>query len=305
MKNIEINIGNTCNNECKFCMSYYEKRSGFIDYLTIKKELIRARKQGFDAIGFLGGEFTLHPQALDIIKLCKLLGFKIIHIVSNGRKYKDKEFLQQLIKNGANRFSVSVHSHKAKVEDFLTQRKGGFNEKISGLKNLINYQKQGLIPNLISVNIVINALNYREILNTLKYFNRLGIKDFRLNFIWLEGRAKKNKELYLKYSDFLPYIDKIINLSKKNKFNLAFEGIPICLIRNKEKIKYFGELRDKSTEVITFNIPEVRDQFNWQEKKKSILKMKHKKCNKCQWDILCDGVWREYIKNYGWQEFNF
>lgn len=306
MKNIEINIGNACNNQCLFCMVDYEDKRNFIGYETIKKEIIKARGQGYDAIGFLGGEFTLHPQALKIVKLCKLLNFKTIHLISNGRKYSDELFLRQLIKNGANRFSVSIHSHLAEVEDRLTQRPGGFAEKIKGLKNLVEFHGQGLLVNPISINFVINKLNYQDILASLKFFYDLGINDFRLNFIWLHGRAKKNEDLFLKYADFLPLTDSIINFAKENKITIAFEGIPPCLIENEEKLDYLGELRDKKTEIVAYNNPEkVREQFNWQERKKNEFKIKQAQCQKCQYDSICDGVWNDYISTYGWDEFNF
>ncbi len=305
MKNIEINIGNTCNNECRFCMVEHE-RSAFIDFATIKKEIIKARQKGFGSIGFLGGEFTLHIQVFKIIKLCKVLDFKIIHIISNGRKYQDKKFLEYLVKNGANRFSVSIHSHKEEVEDDLTQRQGGFKEKIKGIKNLVNFQKQKLIINPISINLVINSLNYKDILETLKFFNKLGVNDFRLNFIWLHGRARQNKDLFLKYSHFLPYIDQIINLAKNFKLNISFEGIPPCLIKDKEKLEYLGESRDLNTEVIAFNNPSLaRENFDWQKRKKNEFKVKHEKCTKCQFNNVCEGIWQDYIDIYGWKEFNF
>ena len=248
----------------------------------------------------------MHPQVLQIIKLCKLLGFKIIHIISNGRKYADEKFLLALIKNGVNRFSVSIHSHDSTVEDYLTQRPGGFQEKIQGLKNLNKFYQKSLISNPVSINIVINKLNYKDIVQTLRFLNKLGIKDFRLNFIWLHGRANKYNELFLKYSDFLPYIDKIIKLVEQKGITLAFEGIPPCLIKNQQRLSYLGELRDKKTEIIAYNNPnKSRERFNWQERKKNEFKVKHENCNACQWNEICDGVWQDYIKIYGWQEFNF
>ncbi len=307
MKNIEINIGNVCNNECKFCMVEFEGISSFVDYKTISLEIINSRNQGYQLIGFLGGEFTLHPDIFKIIKLCKISGFKIIHIISNGRRYNDREFLYKLIKNGANRFSVSVHSHLDTVEDYLTQRKGGWLEKYNGLKNLLDFYNQGLIKNKISINFVINKKNYKDIIKTLEFFNNLGIGDFRLNYIWLHGRAQNHADdLHLKYCDFLPYVDLIIELAEKKGLNISFEGIPPCLIKNKEKNNYLGELKDYNTNIIAFNNRRNdREAFNWQKRKADKFKIKHEKCKDCQWNNVCDGVWLDYINRCGWQEFNF
>ncbi|MFA5188680.1 MAG: radical SAM protein [Patescibacteria group bacterium] len=297
MRNIEINIGNSCNNECLFCMVDHSSR-GFVAYKTIEKEIIRAKQNGFESIGFLGGEFTLHPEVLKIVKLAKILGFKIIHIISNGRKYQDENFVKQLINNGVNRFSVSIHSHKMEVEDYLTQRPGGFAEKIQGLKNLVKMNQP------VSANLVINNLNYQDIAETLNFLNGLGIIDFRLNFIWLHGRALANQNLFLKFNDFLPLVDKIINLAKEKNLTIAFEGIPACLIKDNNKLDYIGELRDLKTEVVAFNNPQKeRENFNWQERKTNEFKIKHEKCLECVYNNSCEGVWRDYINFFGWKEF--
>ncbi|MCX6743845.1 MAG: radical SAM protein [Candidatus Parcubacteria bacterium] len=302
MKNIDINIGNICNNKCKFCMVEHDARN-FVDFNKIKGDIIQAKKQGFESIGFLGGEFTLHPDIIAILKLCKLLKFKIVHIISNGRRFQDKFFLIKLIEAGANRFSVSIHSHRAEVEDKLTQAKGGFDEKIQGLRNLISLYKDGKIKYHVSINLVINKGNYLEIPKTLEYFNHLGIKDFRLNFMWIRGRAKESKELYLKYQELMPVVDKIIDSARLNYYNIDFDGIPPCLF-NQNNLKYIGELKDFSTDVVAYNNPQrLRQSFNWQSLKKNILKTKNVKCKKCIYTDNCDGVWKDYIKIFGWSDF--
>ncbi len=304
MHNIEINIGNACNNKCRFCMIEYEDKRCFIAFNLIKKEVIKARRQAYDSIGFLGGEFTLHPDLLKIVKLCKILGYKTIHIISNGRRFADSELLSDLIKNGVNRFSVSVHSHDQKVDDYLTQSRGGFKQKLQGIKNLIKFRKTGKIRNSLSINIVINNLNYKEIVKTLNYFHGLGIEDFRLNFIWLHGRAQRYSELYLKFSDFVPYIKDIISAAKEHKYNFSFEGIPACIINSDEALNYLGELKDQATQVVAYNNPkQLRESFNWQSRKANEFKIKNDNCQLCHWNSICDGIWRDYITIYGWDEF--
>jgi MoaA/NifB/PqqE/SkfB family radical SAM enzyme len=305
MRNIEINIGNACNNACQFCMVEDDDQRKFVDFNIIKKEILQAKKKGFESIGFLGGEFTLHPDIFKIIKICKVLGFKIIHVISNGRQYQDQQFLAKLIQAGTNRFSVSIHSHLAKIEDDLTQRQGGFKQKIAGLNNLVDFCRKGLIPNPIAINLVINAKNYISLVGSLKYFHKLGINDFRLNYVWLHGRAKKYPQLFLAYTKFLPVVDKIIGFAQQAGINVSFEGVPLCLIKNPTKLKYFGELKDLKTEVVAYNNSQgKRENFNWQERKQNEFKIKNKACQSCQWANICDGVWHDYIKIFGWQEFN-
>jgi len=302
MKHIEINLGKACNNRCRFCMS--GELSYFIDFTKAKEEVIASACKGYGSLGFLGGEVTLHPQLIDLIKVAKDNGFEKIHIISNGRRYKDKNLLRQLIENGANRFSVSIHSHEEKIEDGLTQIKGGFKEKIQGLINLLYFKKQGLIKDNISINFVINRENYQNILKSLQFFNGLGFSDFRFNFMWPEGNAASYyPELIIDYAEFQPYILKIINLSQRLKVHLVFEGIPLCVFpfpgQNK---KYIGELLDVNTDVINYE-KDGKQSFNWQERKKNELKAKNDICQECFYNDLCEGVWLKYIEFFGWDEF--
>ena len=103
----------------------------------------------------------------------------------------------------------------------------------------------------------------------------------------------------------MPLLDEIIKLAKINNFTVAFEGIPACLIKDENKLDYIGELRDLNTEVVAFNNPQKeRENFNWQERKANEFKIKHEKCTQCEFDKFCEGVWRDYIDIYGWEEFD-
>lgn len=302
MKHIEINLGKVCNNRCRFCMS--GNLAYFVDYDKAKREVIESANENYNSLGFLGGEVTLYPRLVDLIKLAKELGFEKIHIISNGRKYADENFLKKLIEAGANRFSVSIHSHLSRVEDYLTQIEGGFREKIKGLNNLINLHKKYNLINNISINLVINSKNYKDILYTLMYFNKLGINDFRLNYMWPEGNANIfYKDLLITYSEFFIYIERIIFLSNKLNFHIVFEGIPLCIFPNQKGIKsYMGELLDINTDVVTFE-ESGKLSFNWQKRKKNELKIKQHSCQSCKYDKICEGVWLRYIEICGWNEF--
>ena len=315
IKNVEINIGKVCNNNCRFCMSGQDeaKKFGFIAKETILKELKEKARQGFNSVGFLGGEFTLHPDILEILAAAKKNNFEIIHIISNGRKYQDTKFLKELIDLGVNRFSVSIHSNRADVEDYLTQRQGGFKEKLKGIRNLLDYYKQGLISRRICLNLVVNKLNYQELDKFLLFFSRLGIKDFRFNYMWPEGNVLANKKLIVKYGELADSLKKINKLADKLKIDLVWEGIPPCTFPDfADNVKFSGELRDYPTTVLSLTDYDgsdnsdaqiLRREFDWQQRKENYLKIKNKFCSECKFTKLCEGVWRTYIDLFGWSEF--
>ena len=105
------------------------------------------------------------------------------------------------------------------------------------------------------------------------------------------------------YTDFYPFIIKIINLNQKLKSHIVFDGIPYCVFPSiKDNKKYIGELLDVSTDVINYE-KNGRQFFNWQDRKRNELKGKQNKCKFCIYNNICEGVWLKYIELYGWDEF--
>jgi MoaA/NifB/PqqE/SkfB family radical SAM enzyme len=276
----------------------------FLPFPQIKKELKEFKKKGYNIVGFLGGELTVYPRIIELVKFATKLDYKRINLVSNGRRYSDINFLKHLIAAGNIRFYLSVHSHKEKIEDFLTSVKGGFKEKIKGLYNLVSLQKRGLIKEKIFINLVANKLNYKFFSQTMFfYFKNFGIKDFRFNFIRPEGRAFNNfKILVPTYSEVLPYLKESVLLSKKLNVNLSAEGIPFCILKGIKNFNNFiGEFKDGEGEIKEGE--DNRKQFKFAKLRKEKLRSKMKSCKNCIYDSLCEGPWKNYVKIYGFKEF--
>lgn len=319
-KNLELNLGKGCDNRCLFCMSGEVgslKHSTPYPFGAAKKELEDFYKKGCRSLGFLGGEPTLYPKIIELIKFAKKLGYERISITTNGRLCSEMRFCLQLVKAGATRFNISIHSHEAEVEDGMTRVPGNFGRKISAIKNLVAINKKGLLPDGLSINAVVNKKNYKELEKFAIFFKDLGVKDMRFNFMRIEGLAKKNMNLAISYEMIKPMIKKVADLNeKKLKININFGEIPLCIFNDidaKLLKKYVGELHDLSTEVslrdneyfpinktgkeiFADNILDKK--FNFQDKKREELKMKLASCLKCKMSPVCDGVWKDYLEAF-------
>ncbi len=309
IRHVEINLGKACNNRCLFCMIERDHKVTFPQFEDVRKEIDKYAKSGFNSLGFLGGEPTIFPPILECVRYAREKGFKNIHVVSNGRRYSDTRFLKSMIDSGVTRFSVSIHSHVPEIEDELTQVKGGFRQKISGLQNLILYQRQGLIRNSIPINIVINKMNYETLPRSVVFFNKLGISEIRLNFMRIEGRARLNfSRLAVKYSECYPAIRRIIALTKTLDIGVTLEGFPRCALRGiRSPGKYIGEMKDYLNLVVCLNdhdgIRRSNDTFLWKRRRCDELKVKGKECKKCICNSACEGIWRGYAETIGLEEF--
>lgn len=316
MKNLELNLGKACNNKCVFCVSGDSRpvTKRFIDLETIKKELDFFYKKGSRALGFLGGEPTIYPGILDAVRYAKKIGYKRIALTTNGTRLADNKFCIDLINAGVNRFTISIHSHKAEVEDRLTRVPGNFDKKIKGIKNLVRLKKKGFLKENVSLNAVIHAKNYKNLSNMVDFFSKLGIDDIRFNFIRPEGSATGDRRMVPTYQSVIPYFYRLIlRNEKKYKINITIGEIPFCIFKEVyEKsphifTKYIGEFYDLSTEVSSARFDKdensqkitcVQSRFNWQDKKRNFLKKKLSPCKKCRFLNVCGGVFVGYLKIY-------
>ncbi|MBU1078322.1 MAG: radical SAM protein [Spirochaetes bacterium] len=273
---------------------------------TLADEIKRYYKKGYRALGFLGGEPTIHPKIIELVSLANQLGYENIDIVSNGRMYHNRAFVEKLIKSGVTRFYISIHSHKPDIEDYLTQKNGSFKQKIEGLKNLMDLRKKGFFKDRIFLNTVINKSNYLYLTDFMHFYHKMGFMDFRFNFIRPDGRAYLHgKKMVPRYSTVMKYVKQAIELSKSLRVNVFFEGIPFCLFHRSEIRdfkNYIGEFRDGNKK-ISLGEAQKRIRFEWKERRKNELRTKEETCNPCVYNPVCEGPWKNYIQFYGFKEF--
>lgn len=291
-KRVDIKIGYQCNNYCLFCVQGDKrKRWAFRDKKEIEKDLMEARKT-CDSIVFTGGEPTLHPNFLDLVRFAKKLNFKTIQIQTNARLFSYKKFCQETIKAGANEFSPAIHGHIAKLHDKLTTTPGSFEQTIQGIKNLKSLNQK------IITNTVITKFNYKYLPEIAKLLVFLGVDQFQFAFLHIVGSAWKNRNFIVpKKSEVMPYIKKGLDIGILTGKKVMTEAIPLCFMKDYEQ--YIAERI----------IPEamvIEDKFRIEDYKKYRLtqgKTKGEKCKNCLYFSICEGPWREYPEIFGWREF--
>jgi MoaA/NifB/PqqE/SkfB family radical SAM enzyme len=318
-RNLELNVGMACNNACVFCVSGLPEGKESRMWLPLDKarhELDVAFASGSRSVGFLGGEPTLYPAILPAVAYARARGFTRIAICSNGMKYDDRDFVRALVDAGVTRFAVSVHSHHAEVEAWLTKVPDALERKLAGLAYLLAERAAGRVPDNVSINPVLNKKTYRHVVEFLRFYRGLGIDDVRFNFIRPEGKAEIEHEIAQEivptFTEVAPFIRRAILANERELgIHVTFGEMPICglprsLLRTPLLLyKYVGEFQDLVTDCALFAAPRRQagndglDRFNWQERKRSFLKQPVAACNGCRFGGACFGVARGYVAMYG------
>lgn len=292
MRKLDIKIGYQCNNFCLHCVQG-NKRKKFpkTPVKDILQELAIARHE-CDAVVFTGGEPTIHPNFLSLVKFAKSLGYGEIQIQTNGRMFSNADFTEKCIRAGANHFSPSVHGHNSHLHDFLTHSPGSFVQVCQGIKNIRKYTK-----NIIS-NTVISRFNYRYLPEIVKLLVGLGVNQIQLAYVHITGTALENKDTVPeRKSIIMPYVKKAIRIGEASGKRMCTEAIPYCFMVGYEK--YIAEAFIPLTKMVeqSFTIDK------YEEYRITKGKSKGPHCKDCIYFIKCEGPWKEYPLIFGWDEF--
>ena len=295
MRRVDIKLGFSCNNHCRFCVQG-NKREIYPDKTTqeIKKILRKSRKE-YEGVVFTGGEPTIRKDLPELVSFAKDLGFKVIQIQSNGRMFSYKEYCREIIKRGANEFALALHGHTSDLHDSLTTSPGSFEQTTTGIANLRSLGQPVLM------NTVITKPNYQYLPEISKLLVNLKVNQFQFAFIHINQLILHNKkliqEIVPRKSEVMPYVKKGLKIGINAGIRVMTEAIPYCFMKGyedyiAEKIIPDGAVYDADWSIKDYRKYRVTEG-----------KLKGPKCRECKYFKVCEGPWKEYPQIFGWSEF--
>ena len=131
---LHVLVGAQCNNNCLFCMEAYRERRAERIASQSQDDIRRMidRYPQPDEVLFTSGEPTLDPALPTYIGWAKQRGFRVIGLVTNGRRLAYREYARELADAGLNRVTVSIHGHTARLHDGQTRTPGSFDQSLAG-----------------------------------------------------------------------------------------------------------------------------------------------------------------------------
>lgn len=292
MKRIDLKTGFLCNNDCHFCVQAHKKKFGNKNTDELKSCLSQAAQEGYQSVVFTGGEPTIRPDIIDLVKYAKSSGFSTIQIQSNGRRFANIDFCKALISAGANQFNPAIHGHNPKIHDYLTQANGAFKQTVKGIINLKKSNQRVL------TNTVITQTNYNYLPQIALLLVKLKVDQLQFAFVHAVGNAWKNFDSVVPRKLLVaPYAKRALNIAINSGVIAMTEAIPYCFMSGYES--YVAEDRIPDTKI--FDLDSVVENFT--ETRKIECKIKAAKCQSCKYFKKCEGPWKEYPQHFGWSEF--
>ncbi len=268
-----------CNQNCGFCSN--PETPWFHDAAQVRDLVDDFAARGYFGVIFTGGEPTLSPALPDAIAHARDRGLHT-RLISNGQKLADRAYLRLLEDAGLQHVHVSVHSHKAALEDFLTGTPGSLAWAEQALSHLAES------PVRVDVNVVINRFNCDQLHETIAWFERRypHVRHFIFNNLDPSiGRAHTNTYFTPKLRDLEYALHAAARRLTASGRTFRVEKVPLCYMGGFEHTSTETRKIIKSEERIVHFLDEkgtVRQQ-QWGHKH-------HAVCRSCTLRGLCAGL---------------
>ncbi|MCC6030443.1 MAG: radical SAM protein [Desulfurococcales archaeon] len=164
------NFTNMCNLRCKHC--YQRADKPLPDELTLEEKLKlvdQLDKAGVASVALSGGEPTIHPHFLQIVKALSDRGIHAA-VATNGWMFADRDFLMRSIKAGLRYIEVSVDSAYPHKHDEFRGVRGSWEKAVKALENIV---KLGVDH---AMAVTITKYNLNEVDDILDLAESIGVK---------------------------------------------------------------------------------------------------------------------------------
>jgi len=292
---LDLKVGFSCNNNCVFCAQAHKRPLGDRTTGELKKELEVAGGEGCDEVVLTGGEPTVRKDIAQLISHARSLGYGLVQIQSNGRMFSYRGYVERMVKAGATEFSPAIHGPDSVTHDRQTRVAGSFGQTLQGIKNLKRLKQR------VITNTVVTKFNCSRLPEMARMLVSLGVDQFQFAFVHPVGNAWKNFQAVVpRKSDAAPFIREALDIAKEAGYrpgDVMVEAFPFCFMEGYEQFcseMFIPPAQVRDAQGVTPHFEEWR---------KSQGKVKFSQCEKCRFNLVCEGPWREYPQKYGSGEF--
>ena len=220
-----------CNNRCIMCCQPPLDNDDIDELFEKNIAIIDRAPRNIPVVGISGGEPTLLGEKL--IMLIAYIRNKLpdsdIHLLTNGRRFKESDFARQVVAVAGDKLCVGIplHSDYYKDHDIIAGQKEAYNETLAGIFNLAS------CGTAIELRVVINLLNYMRLPQMANFIQKYLPFVAWTAFMGMEhiGNAIANERNI--WIEPLVYADKLkeaVLILAQWQNDVTVYNIPLCLL---------------------------------------------------------------------------
>mgnify|MGYP000152978393 FL=1 len=291
MRRLELHLTYTCPERCVFCSEAHRMatyKAFPVTWGRVAKVLRQHAERGVTNVHFTGGEPTIHPRFVDILKLARKLGMRT-SIGSIGTMMSREPFARDALP-WLDEALFSLHGPDASIHDALTRRPGSFETVTSAMKMVRRLKPEfGLFANVVMTRGSLDTLP-----DTVALAAELGAKLIIVSNTTPEGEAlDRYEELAPRLEDLarvLPTVPAVAGDAV-----LRFFGVPMCLLGEHSMIS--NDLHWDARVTVEWTTQPGKVVFdgiyNWEPNRKRVHV---EACSGCTLSGVCMGVYDRYAE---------
>lgn len=170
----ELILTDACNLKCVYCRNLSSDNSGTKKFEEAKAIVDLWASEGIRNIRFSGGECTILPYLLDLVKYTKKVCKDIQHIAISTNGLADISLYRDLIDAGVNDYSISLDACCASYAKAMSGVDTlNWDQLVSNIKDLsaLTY---------VTVGVVVTETTINQLPDVIKFADSLGVSDIRI-----------------------------------------------------------------------------------------------------------------------------
>jgi cyclic pyranopterin phosphate synthase len=295
-----------------------EDRDGrYVNNSAMTAERVRwilEQNQGAEEVCFTSGEPTTRPELPDLVALAKKLGYGRISVMTNGRRLSHLPYAALLAKAGMNRFYVSIHGHTKKLHEGLTRTPDSFEQTVAGLDSIAKLKRFGIE---LHTSTVLTDRNLPHLGDIYRFLRAHGVDQVVFNVMQANGRADTYfEQIFPRYTLIAAEFRRFLAEAGETRPMAFLVDIPLCTTEGiadfhrgyVEKYRHFDLDTQAPLEVTR------RPERSQEGRGRGLVLVtrqdldeaerdKREDCARCRYAGACQGVWRNYLRRNGWDEF--
>ena len=294
MERLELHLTYHCPERCVFCsedhrMTKYRPFS--VSWGRVAAVLRKHAERGVKNVHLTGGEPTIHPRFIDVLKMSRKLKMRT-SVGTIGTRLCQEEFAREAAPF-LNEGLFSLHGPNAAVHDELTRREGSFDRVLRAME-----YTQRFNPDFrCFVNTVVTRDNIHDLPDTVAFAESLGAVLIIISNTTPEGAAEDS---YERLAVPLEVLDEVLPQvpPRVTKSVVRFFGTPMCVMG--EHWMWSNDLHwDPRVTAEWASAPGkvvFEDFYNWTPDRRRVQVAA---CEECDRRRVCMGVFDKYVELWG------
>jgi MoaA/NifB/PqqE/SkfB family radical SAM enzyme len=240
-KVLTIETGYSCNAYCGFCPQVtFRARADSEDQADLSTEEILQRidfgaDEGYRHIGFSGGEPTIRPDFIEVVRHAKSRGFELIALTTNAMRLSYEGYAKALLAAGITSVNVSIHGATAKTHDGLMRTPGAFDLAIQGIRNVRTLaERHGRRVEMMSMCLAMPRV-LEEFPDHIALMGSLGIRLHMMQpFFMNRANTDFARRMIASYDQIEAAIRAGMDVARRHGGHIKLFNTPVCLFWGRE-----------------------------------------------------------------------